>query len=41
MVSFELSAEQLEMKQWIHEFAAKKIRPAAEEWDEKEEMPWP
>ncbi|GAC1333150.1 MAG: acyl-CoA dehydrogenase family protein [Candidatus Dormibacteria bacterium] len=41
MVSFELSAEQLEMKQWIHEFAAKRIRPAAEEWDEKEEMPWP
>jgi acyl-CoA dehydrogenase len=41
MVSFELSAEQLEMKQWIHEFAVKKIRPAAEEWDEKEEMPWP
>jgi len=41
MVGFELSAEQLEIKQWIHEFAVKKIRPAAEEWDEKEEMPWP
>jgi acyl-CoA dehydrogenase len=41
MVSFELSAEQLEMKQWIHEFAEKRIRPAAQEWDEKEEMPWP
>jgi acyl-CoA dehydrogenase len=41
MISFELSAEQLEMKQWIHEFAEKKIRPAAAEWDEKEEMPWP
>jgi alkylation response protein AidB-like acyl-CoA dehydrogenase len=41
MISFELSAEQLEMKQWIHEFAEKKIRPAASEWDEKEEMPWP
>ena len=41
MISFELSAEQLEMKQWIHEFAEKRIRPAASEWDEKEEMPWP
>ncbi len=41
MISFELSAEQLEMKQWIHEFAEKRIRPAAAEWDEKEEMPWP
>src|SRR5438445_1994445 len=41
MVSFELSAEQLEIKQWIHEFAEKKMRPAAAEWDEKEEMPWP
>src|SRR3982074_1227518 len=41
MISFELSAEQLEMKQWIHEFAEKKVRPAAAEWDEKEEMPWP
>ncbi|MEA2647073.1 MAG: hypothetical protein QOE92_2156 [Chloroflexota bacterium] len=41
MVSFELSAEQVEMKQWLHEFAEKKIRPAAAEWDEKEETPWP
>ncbi|MHB8509574.1 MAG: acyl-CoA dehydrogenase family protein [Candidatus Dormibacteria bacterium] len=41
MVSFELSAEQLEMKQWIHEFAAKELRPAAAEWDEREETPWP
>ncbi|HXA42314.1 MAG TPA: acyl-CoA dehydrogenase family protein [Candidatus Solibacter sp.] len=41
MVSFELSAEQLEMKQWIHDFAEKRIRPAAAEWDEREETPWP
>ena len=41
MVSFELSAEQLEMKQWIHDFAEKRIRPAAQEWDEREETPWP
>ena len=41
MVSFELSPEQLEMQQWIHEFAVRTIRPAAAEWDEREEMPWP
>ena len=41
MISFELSAEQTEMKQWVHEFAAKKMRPAAQEWDEREETPWP
>ena len=41
MVSFELSAEQLEVKQWIHDFAEKRIRPAAAEWDEREETPWP
>jgi acyl-CoA dehydrogenase len=41
MVSFELSAEELEMKQWIHEFAEKELRPAAQEWDEREETPWP
>jgi acyl-CoA dehydrogenase len=41
LVSFELSAEQLEMRQWIHDFAAKELRPAAQEWDEREETPWP
>src|SRR5438309_8298823 len=41
MVDFELSAEELEMKQWIHEFAAKEMRPYAQEYDEKEETPWP
>jgi len=41
MFSFELSAEHLEMKQWIHDFAEKRIRPAAQEWDEREETPWP
>src|ERR1700738_5292138 len=41
MVSFELSAEQLEMKQWVHDFAEKRIRPAAQEGDEREETPGP
>ena len=41
MIGFDLTAEQQEMKQWLHEFAEKKMRPAAAEWDEREETPWP
>src|SRR5205823_2254625 len=29
------------MRDWVHEFAASVIRPAAAEWDEREETPWP
>jgi alkylation response protein AidB-like acyl-CoA dehydrogenase len=29
------------MRHWVHEFAADVIRPAAAEWDEREETPWP
>jgi alkylation response protein AidB-like acyl-CoA dehydrogenase len=28
-------------RSWLHEFAASVIRPAAAEWDEREETPWP
>ncbi len=28
-------------RQWVHEFARDVIRPAASEWDEREETPWP
>ena len=28
-------------RSWVHEFADTVIRPAAEEWDEREETPWP
>jgi len=31
----------LEMQDWVHGFAANVIRPAAAEWDEREETPWP
>jgi len=41
LIGFDLTAEQQEMKQWLHEFAEKKMRPAAAEWDEREETPWP
>ena len=30
-----------EMRDWVHGFAADVIRPAAAEWDEREETPWP
>src|SRR5215471_12945988 len=30
-----------EMRAWVHEFARDVMRPAAAEWDEREETPWP
>ena len=40
-VSFELTQDQIELQKWVHEFAADVIRPAAAEYDEREEFPWP
>jgi alkylation response protein AidB-like acyl-CoA dehydrogenase len=39
--SMDLSEEQREIRDWVHTFAADVIRPAAAEWDEREETPWP
>ena len=39
--SFDLGQDHLDLKAWVHEFAANVVRPAAAEWDEKEEFPWP
>jgi alkylation response protein AidB-like acyl-CoA dehydrogenase len=39
--TMELNDEQKEVQDWIHGFAAQVIRPAAAEWDEREETPWP
>ena len=39
--SLALSDDALYMKGWVHEFARDVIRPAAAEWDEREETPWP
>ena len=41
MPSFGPSPDHVELQQWLHPFAAEVIRPAAAEWDEKEEFPWP
>ncbi|TQJ06737.1 acyl-CoA dehydrogenase family protein [Kribbella jejuensis] len=39
--SLALNEEQKEIRDWAHSFAADVIRPAAAEWDEREETPWP
>jgi acyl-CoA dehydrogenase len=39
--SLELSDDQAEIRDWVHGFAEKVVRPAAAEWDEREETPWP
>src|SRR6201987_6425467 len=36
-----LSQDQKDIRDWVHGFAADVIRPAAHEWDEKEQTPWP
>ncbi|MHB1584439.1 MAG: acyl-CoA dehydrogenase family protein [Acidimicrobiales bacterium] len=40
-VSFELNEDQLQIQKWVHDFAESVVRPAAHEWDEREETPWP
>ncbi|GGN57407.1 acyl-CoA dehydrogenase family protein [Streptomyces kronopolitis] len=39
--TMELNDEQKEVRDWVHGFAADVMRPAAAEWDEREETPWP
>ncbi len=39
--SMQLSDDVIEVRDWVHQFAAEVIRPAAAEWDEREETPWP
>src|SRR5437763_11124756 len=41
LFSLELNEDHKELQKWLHEFAADVIRPAAHEWDEREETPWP
>jgi len=39
--SLELSDDQRDIREWVHGFAANVVRPAAAEWDAREETPWP
>jgi acyl-CoA dehydrogenase len=39
--SLHLSQDQKDIRDWVHGFAADVVRPAAHEWDEREQTPWP
>ena len=39
--SMQLNEEQIQLQKWVHGFAKDVVRPAAAEWDEREETPWP
>jgi alkylation response protein AidB-like acyl-CoA dehydrogenase len=39
--SMELNEDQRTLQEWVHGFSENVIRPAAHEWDEREETPWP
>ncbi|MHB1923745.1 MAG: acyl-CoA dehydrogenase family protein [Acidimicrobiales bacterium] len=39
--SLSLNEDQLQIQKWVHDFAETVVRPAAHEWDEREETPWP
>ena len=37
----DLNEQQRDLRDWVHGFAERVVRPAAAEWDEREETPWP
>jgi len=39
--SLKLNEDQQQIQKWVHDFAETVVRPAAHEWDEREEFPWP
>jgi acyl-CoA dehydrogenase len=39
--TLELNQDQKDIREWVHGFADGVVRPAAAEWDEREETPWP
>jgi alkylation response protein AidB-like acyl-CoA dehydrogenase len=39
--SLQLSDDVIEVRDWVHQFAVEVVRPAAAEWDEREQTPWP
>ncbi|HET7489223.1 MAG TPA: acyl-CoA dehydrogenase family protein [Acidimicrobiales bacterium] len=39
--SLALDDDQEQLRAWVHRFAEDVMRPAAHEWDEREETPWP
>jgi alkylation response protein AidB-like acyl-CoA dehydrogenase len=39
--SLALNDDQITVRDWVHGFAVNVMRPVAQEWDEREETPWP
>jgi alkylation response protein AidB-like acyl-CoA dehydrogenase len=39
--SLDLTEDQRDLRDWVHGFAADVVRPAAADWDTREETPWP
>lgn len=39
--SLSLNEDQIAVQKWVHDFAETVMRPAAHEYDEREETPWP
>lgn len=39
--SLALNDDQVTVRDWVHGFALNVMRPVAQEWDEREETPWP
>jgi acyl-CoA dehydrogenase len=39
--SLDLDEDQVQIAKWVHDFAEAVVRPAAQEWDRREEFPWP
>jgi alkylation response protein AidB-like acyl-CoA dehydrogenase len=39
--TLQLNEDQTTLQKWLHEFSENVVRPAAAEWDEREETPWP
>jgi acyl-CoA dehydrogenase len=39
--SLDLNEDQRDLRDWVHGFAETVVRPAAAQWDEREETPWP
>jgi alkylation response protein AidB-like acyl-CoA dehydrogenase len=39
--SLDLNEEQRDLRDWVHGFAAQIVRPAAADWDAREQTPWP
>src|SRR4026207_1356946 len=39
--SLELNQDELDVRDWVRGVAQSAARPAAHEWDEREETPWP